>query len=174
MPEPALAERPVEVLRPPVQASALVCASPHSGCLYPQRFVADAALDPASLRRTEDCFVDALFGAAPELGVPLLRARFPRVFLDVNREPFELDPAMFDGALPPFVNTGSPRVAAGLGTIARVVSANREIYRDRLAVDEALTRIRRFYRPYHRALQELIETTRKKFGWCLLIDCPPG
>lgn len=171
LPEPALAERPVEVLRPPVQAAPLVCASPHSGSLYPERFVAAAALDPASLRRTEDSFVDALFGAAPQLGVPLLRALFPRVFLDVNREPFELDPAMFDGALPPFVNAGSPRVAAGLGTIARVVSANREIYRDRLAVDEALTRIRRFYRPYHTALSDLLDETASRFGAVLLLDC---
>ncbi|MDX2104733.1 MAG: N-formylglutamate amidohydrolase [Alphaproteobacteria bacterium] len=159
-----------EVLRPAVQTLPLVIASPHSGNLYPPEFVAASRLDPLALRRSEDSFVDELFGAAPAMGAPLLRALFPRAYVDPNREPWELDPAMFEDALPAFANTRSARVAAGLGTVARVVANGAEIYRGKLSFADARDRIERCYRPYHAALAELIEDTRRQFGWCLLID----
>jgi len=119
----------------------VVFASPHSGTCYSDTFLAQSALDPLTLRRSEDSFVDELFQAAPSFGAPLLRALFPRAYVDANREPFELDPAMFDGALPDYVNTDSPRVSAGLGTIARVVASGAEIYRRKLSFEEAKRRI---------------------------------
>ncbi|MFO1146621.1 MAG: N-formylglutamate amidohydrolase [Rhodospirillales bacterium] len=149
----------------------LVFASPHSGQEYPAEFIRAARLAALSLRRSEDAFVDQLFGAAPRFGAPLLRAHFPRVYIDPNREPFELDPGMFDGPLPDFVNTGSPRVFAGLGTIARVVANGEEIYRDKLTFDEAKQRIETHYFPYHSTLQHLLEKTRRRFGVYLLVDC---
>jgi N-formylglutamate amidohydrolase len=161
----------LEVLQPQSQTVPLVFASPHSGNKYPPEFVAASRLDPVSLRRSEDCFVDQLFRAAPDHGAPLLRALFPRAFIDPNREPFELDPAMFEDALPSYANTSSARVAAGLGTIARVVTNGQEIYRAKLRFAEAADRIGTYYRPYHRALQDLLEATRRRFGCYLLIDC---
>ena len=123
------------------------------------------------LRRSEDSFVEELFAAAPQHGMPLLSATFPRAFCDPNREPWELDPAMFDEALPSWVNTQSARVAAGLGTIARVVASGEAIYRDKLSFAEAERRVQCFWEPYHRALDDLIEATRTKFGACLVIVC---
>lgn len=161
----------IEILRPERQTLPVVFASPHSGNRYPDSFTAASRLDFATLRKSEDSFVDEIFGAAPRYGAPLLKALFPRAYIDPNREPFELDPEMFAEALPSYVNTHSPRVAAGLGTIARVVATGAEIYRDKLSFAEAAERINALYRPYHRALQELIEATRTSFGWCLLIDC---
>ncbi len=149
----------------------LVFASPHSGQDYPRDFVAASRLDPLTLRSSEDAFVDELFAAAPAHGAPLLRARFPRAYVDPNREAFELDPAMFEDPLPPYVNTTSPGVAAGLGTIARVVGRGCEIYRRKLRFADARRRIARCHMPYHRALGELLEDTRRRFGGCLLIDC---
>ena len=105
------------------------------------------------------------------LGAPLMTARFPRAYLDVNREPYELDPRMFDGRLPPFANTRSMRVAGGLGTIPRVVADGQEIYRARLSVDEGLRRIEWLYKPYHRALRQLVHRTARAFGHAVLIDC---
>ena len=70
-----------------------------------------------------------------------MRAHFPRCFVDVNREPYELDPRMFEGRLPSFANTRSMRVAGGLGTVARVVGDAQEIYDQRIPVDDALSRI---------------------------------
>ncbi len=161
----------ISILAPAEQTVPLVLASPHSGADYPPEFVAASRLDPLTLRRSEDAFVDRIFGHAVENGAPLLKAHFPRAYVDPNREAFELDPAMFEGPLPDYVNTTSPRVAAGLGTVARLVTSGEEIYRDKLTFDEVRQRIDRHYLPYHRALKSLVEATVQGFGVCLLIDC---
>lgn len=155
----------------PAAAGPVVCNSPHSGCAYPASFLAQSRLELSALRRSEDTFVDELFGEAPAYGVPLMRAHFPRAFLDVNREPYELDPRMFEGRLPAFANTRSLRVAGGLGTVARVVGDAREIYPKRIPVTEALGRIENFYKPYHRTLRKLVTRAKKNFGFALLLDC---
>lgn len=160
-----------EVVEPARLSSPLVLSSPHSGSLYPRSFLASARLDATALRRSEDAFVDELFAGAAGVGAPLLRAFFPRAYLDLNREPYELDPRMFDGRLPPYVNSRSVRVAGGLGTIARLVGDSQEIYAGRLAVEEGLNRIERLYRPYHAALQSLLDRAHRHFGLAILIDC---
>src|ERR1700719_3567603 len=147
-------------MRPPVsRAVPLVLSSPHSGAEYPSDLLAASRLDPLTLRRSEDSFVDALFAAAPELGAPLLAARFPRAYLDVNREAWELDPAMFADTLPNFVNIRSPRVRMGLGTIARVVASGEEIYARKLRFAEARQRVETLYHPYHHVLRQLVDET---------------
>ncbi len=161
----------VEIVAPAAQALPLVFASPHSGREYPQSFVEQAALDPQTLRRSEDSFVDELFAAVTAQGAPLLRALFPRAYIDPNREPWELDPSMFAEPLPDFVNVRSPRVAAGLGTVPRVVASGAEIYGHRLLFAEAERRVEQLYRPYHAALQRLIDDTLARFGHCVLVDC---
>ncbi|HYM72128.1 MAG TPA: N-formylglutamate amidohydrolase [Stellaceae bacterium] len=162
---------PLDLRRPAARVLPLVVASPHSGSDYPADFVAASRLDPLTLRRSEDAFVDEIFGAAPSLGAPLLAARFPRAYLDVNREAYELDPTMFADALPDWVNVRSPRVRMGLGTIARVVASGEEIYGGKLCFAAAQERVETLYRPYHAALGRLIEETEAAFGFCLLVDC---
>ncbi len=164
-------EQPHEIVWPAAPLLPLVISSPHSGNIYPRRFLQASRLDPMTLRRTEDAHVDALLAPAAALGVPMLRARFPRAYLDVNREPYELDPRMFEGRLPSWVNSRSMRVAGGLGTIARVVGDSQEIYARKLQVDEGLGRIEALYRPYHAALRGLLESALEQFGQALLIDC---
>ncbi len=166
-----LAPPPVEVLLPPVQRAPFVYASPHSGSHYPEDFLASSRLDRLTLRRSEDGYVHEIFGAAPALGAPLLHALFPRVCLDANREPYELDPEMFHDALPAYVNTTSLRVAGGIGTIARIVASGAEIYRGKLGFAEARRRVSSYYLPYHEALKRLIRETRATFGCAVLIDC---
>lgn len=163
--------RPVETIEPARLASPLVFSSPHSGSTYPHRFLAESRLDPLTLRRSEDAYVDELFLPCVGLGAPLLRAHFPRAYLDVNREPFELDPQIFDGPLPDFANTRSLRVAVGLGTIPRVVGDAQPIYRKPLPLAEGFRRIDALYRPYHASLKGLVERARGLFGLAVLVDC---
>lgn len=163
--------RPHEIVWPSRQTLPLVFASPHSGSDYPPEFLASSCLDPISLRQSEDSFVNEIFSCAPEMGAPLIHALFPRAFVDPNREPYELDPAVFKEKLPPYANTRSPRVAAGLGTIARVVASGANIYRDKLSLAEGLDRIRNCYWPYHEALRMLVQQTKEQFGCCVLVDC---
>ena len=162
---------PFVVVEPTTQTMPFVFNAPHSGDVYPASFLAASALDPAALRRSEDAYVDRLFAGIVPLGAPLMRACFPRAYLDANREPYELDPRMFEGRLPAFVNTRSMRVAGGLGTIPRIVADGHDIYRGRIRIEDGLRRIETLYKPYHRALRALLSRTVDLFGHAVLIDC---
>ena len=164
-------ECPIDTVEPVRLSSPLIFSSPHSGSTYPERFLAASRLDPLTLRRSEDAFVDELFLPCVALGAPLLRALFPRAYLDVNCQPYELDPKVFDGRLPEFANTRSLKVAVGLGTIPRVVGDAQPIYRKPISVAEGLGRIEALYRPYHERLRALVERARKQFGCAVLLDC---
>ena len=168
---PAASPAVYDVRAPAIQTAPLVFASPHSGRAYSPAFIAASRLDPLALRRSEDAFIDEIFAAAPDHGAPLIRAHFPRAYVDPNRESHELDPAIFADALPAHVNSRSARVAAGLGTVPRIVASGEEIYRDKLCWSDARRRIETCYVPYHAALGDLVDKTRRRFGVCLLIDC---
>ncbi|MEJ2623516.1 MAG: N-formylglutamate amidohydrolase [Pseudolabrys sp.] len=162
---------PFEIVEPRACTGPVLFNSPHSGSVYPRAFLAVSRLEIATLRRSEDSFVDELMAGVVRQGYPLMHAHFPRCFVDVNREPYELDPRMFEGRLPSFANTRSMRVAGGLGTVARVVGDAQEIYGQRIPVDEALQRIESLYKPYHRTLRRLFSHVHRDFGAAVLIDC---
>jgi N-formylglutamate amidohydrolase len=162
---------PCVVLTPVRQRTPFVISSPHSGRIYPKAFLESSRLDAHALRKSEDCYVDELFGVAGGLGAPMIAARFPRAYIDVNREPYELDPELFSERLPPFANSQSVRVGGGLGTIARIVADGEEIYREPLPLEAALERIERLYFPFHQELSRLIDSTVARFGIAILIDC---
>lgn len=162
---------PFDVRVPHGGRTPFVFCSPHSGRIYPRHFLAASRLDPMTLRRSEDCFVDELFTDAAGRGATLIAARFPRAYLDANREPFELDPELFVEDLPDWANARSVRVAGGLGTIARIVADGEEIYRAPLTLRDALIRIDLLHRPFHEALQQLLEEARQVFGYAILVDC---
>lgn len=162
---------PFSLDRPAVQTVPFVFASPHSGHSYPQSFVSQSRLSLGALRRSEDAFVDDLFGSVLELGAPLIAANFPRAYLDANRAPGEIDAGMFEGALPFAIDTASPRVLAGLGVIPRIVREGAEIYRGKLSPDEARRRLGTLYRPYHAALGALLDETESRFGVAVIVDC---
>jgi len=162
---------PVVISRPERLTTPFIFASPHSGRLYPASFARQSRLDPVTLRKSEDAFVDELFAGVTELGAPLLVARFPRAFVDANRAPGEIDPAMFDAPLTSSIGPRTPRVAAGLGVIPRIVRDGVEIYGARLPVREAAFRLEGFYRPYHTALARLVAEARSAFGIAVVVDC---
>src|SRR3954469_22174210 len=162
---------PFEIIEPEQWRGPVLFNSPHSGRVYPRAFLQSSRLDLSTLRRSEDSFVDALVAGVVKRGYPMMRAHFPRCYVDVNREPYELDPRMFEGRLPSFANTRSMRVAGGLGTVARVVGDAQEIYDSRISVDEAMRRIESLYKPYHRALRRLFTKVHRTFGAAVLVDC---
>ncbi|ABD86351.1 N-formylglutamate amidohydrolase [Rhodopseudomonas palustris] len=160
-----------EIVEPQLWRAPIIFNSPHSGSVYPQDFLIASRIDLAALRRSEDSFMDELIAGLSDRGFPVVRVHFPRSYIDVNREPYELDPRMFAGRLPSFANTRSMRVAGGLGTIPRVVGDGQEIYRERIDVDDALGRIEALYKPYHRALRKLINKAHQRFGAVIVVDC---
>ncbi len=164
---PALPEA-YELRCPLRQTTPVIFSSPHSGRHYSTDFLRAAVLDRQAIRSSEDAFVDRLFDMAPAMGAPLLIARVPRAFIDLNRAADELDPAVIEGiARAPH----NPRVSSGLGVIPRVVAGGRAIYRGKLSLSEAEARIQQYWHPYHIALKRLIDTTLDSFGQSILIDC---
>lgn len=169
-PDAKMAE-PFMLKQPAGQTVPVILTSPHSGRHYPAEFLAASRLNALSIRRSEDSFVEELFAAGPALGIPLLAATFPRAWCDPNREAWELDPDMFEDRLPDYVNSASPRVSVGLGTLARIVATGETIYRRKLRFAEAEQRVLSCWQPFHAALQALIRATVERFGTCLVIDC---
>ena len=167
----ATGAQPFKLFAPSAPAGPLILNSPHSGRNYSADFRAASRLDARTLRLSEDCFVDELFASAPSHGTTLIAGTYPRAYIDVNREPMELDPRMFDDRLPAEANTTSDRVAAGLGTIARVVCSGLPIYDGKLLYAEERARIENIYKPYHTALQSLIDDAQARCGFAILFDC---
>ena len=159
-----------EGCEPGLPVSPLVFASPHSGRYYPADLLAQSVLDGAAIRRSEDAYVDRLIAGGPAFGAVNIHARYARAYIDVNREAYELDQAMFIDELPVFARARSARVAAGLGSIAKVVAEGQEIYRGKLTFEQARGRIDRLHHPYHRALQRLLSEAREAHGAAILID----
>jgi N-formylglutamate amidohydrolase len=162
---------PFSILGVERQRVPIVFNSPHSGRNYPSVFIEASRLSPKALRKSEDAFVDELLSSAPSHGAVLMHAHFPRAYIDINREPYELDPVLFNGRLPDFVNSQSLRAIGGLGTIARIVNDKEEIYSGPLALETAFIRIEQLYKPYHGALADLLRSTREQFGAAFLLDC---
>lgn len=146
----------------------VIFSSPHSGRDYSAAFLAASVLDARLIRSSEDAFVDDLFRAAPDFGAPLIAARAPRAFIDLNRAPDELDAGVIEGVAR---GTHNPRIASGLGVIPRVVAGGRAIYRGKIALAEAEDRLNRHWHPYHAALKALTEQAYQTFGQSIVIDC---
>ena len=144
--------------------------SPHSGHYYPRDFILKSKLDSQQLRLSEDMHIDALLADAPQAGAGLLSATYPRAYVDLNREPYELDASMFSDPLPDYVNKDSTRVLGGLGTIAKIVTERLEIYDRPLVFSEAEQRIEKIYFPFHTCLKQQIETARDFWGKAYLLD----
>ncbi len=157
-----------DLSEPEAVTSAAVFSSPHSGCAYPEELLRASRLDSLQLRASEDAYVDLLFGSAPDFGAPLLAARAPRAFVDLNRAPEELDPAVVSGIRATGLN---PRVAAGLGVIPRIVAEGRPIYHGKISLAEARRRIALWHTPYHLRLEALMTRAADLFGHAVLFDC---
>ncbi len=159
---------PFEIRYPQRRNTAVVFASPHSGRDYPPSLLRRTVLDDTVIRSSEDAFVDELFACAPDHGAPLIRALVPRAYVDLNRSPDELDPALIEGV---HRLAHNPRVASGLGVVPRVVANGREIYAGKISRAEAEHRIETCWRPYHAALRGELQEALRLFGLAILIDC---
>jgi len=156
-----------EIRDPQVLLSPIVFASPHSGRNYSDDFLKSSVLDELTIRSSEDAHVDQLIDFIPKMGAPLLLAKAPRAYVDMNRAADELDPALINDLQ---ILAQNPRITSGLGVIPRVVSNARAIYRGKLSKQDALARIDQYWTPYHKALQRLLARAHARFGYSLLID----
>ncbi|MCL7407031.1 MAG: N-formylglutamate amidohydrolase [Marivivens sp.] len=157
------------VLNEPVtRTTSVVFASPHSGKADLALFGGQVVLDHKTIRSSEDAHVDRLFSKVIDYGAPFLVAQVPRAYVDLNRASDELDPALIEGVRR---NVHNPRVGSGLGVIPRVVAGGRSIYRGKLTLEEAHSRLQTYWYPYHDKLTALLDQSFRLFGESILIDC---
>lgn len=159
-----------EVRRARALKTPLVFASPHSGRIYPDDMMSASRLNARDIRRSEDALVDGLIEGGRVAGAAMVLCRVGRAYVDVNRDPWELDEAMFSDAVPEHARAITARVAAGLGSVPRVVGDGRQIYARKLRFAEAEARIAAVHAPYHAAVEGLLAEARRRFGAAVLID----
>lgn len=157
----------IQITEPRGTPSPVVFSSPHSGRVYPPEFIARSVIEERILRSSEDAYVDLLLTDVPDFGAHLVTTEVPRAFVDFNRAADELDPALIQGAPRSGLN---PRIASGLGVLARVVANGRSIYNGKLTMDEARQRIDRHWIPFHTELGALLARQQQRFGRFLLCD----
>jgi N-formylglutamate deformylase len=155
------------IVEPVSLTSGVVFALPHSGRDYGVSFLNQSILDKISIRSSEDAFLDQLIDGIEKYGAPKIVANAPRAFIDLNRSTDELDPALISGIKN---NIRNPRISSGLGVIPRVVSHGREIYRGKLSLEQAQSRIEYYWKPYHKDLANLLKRAQSIYGQSLLID----
>ena len=159
---------PLIVRGPVAPAFPLVLDSPHSGNAFPADF--DAAVSETELREGEDSYVDELYAAGPEMGVPLLAALWPRTYLDPNRHAGDVDLELIEGSWPgDYRPSGKAKVGKAL--IWRTLEDGRPIYARKLSPDAVSKRIDAFHFPYHEELKKLLNETHSRHGRVYHINC---
>ncbi|GBD44824.1 hypothetical protein HRbin40_02315 [bacterium HR40] len=154
----------------PAQVSLpLLISAPHSGMLLPPEAAAGLALSPEELRELDDGPVHRLFAAAVADGATMLVARLRRVFVDLNRDPLEIDPALVPDLAPSLRPRLSLRVRAGLGVVPSRLGT-RPLWRRPLGSAEVARRLHTVYYPYHRELARILDSLRARFGVAVLLD----
>ena len=156
----------LRIARPDGRAGAVIFAAPHSGRCYPAAWLRDCRLSAAQLRSVEDAYVDQLFAGVTQCGAPLLRARFARSFVDVNRARSDLSLSQRGSSGPE-----SMRARVGLGVVPLAIGADRPIYKAEPTVELISHRLAHYYDAYHAALDELMDAAMSAHGQALLIDC---
>jgi N-formylglutamate deformylase len=135
----------------------LIVSVPHAGTAVPQELA--PLLTPLALELPDtDWHVAQLYDFAPELGASMIVARYTRYLIDLNRPPD--DAALYSAS-------------GQTGLCPTHTFAGEPLYRDgavKLAAAELERRRAQYWQPYHDALQTLLDNTRRRFGYALLLD----
>ena len=162
-------DNPVVVSRPDEKSEIpLILDSPHSGTLYPGDF--QTCLPFAYIRRGEDSYMDDLFRSCVNHGAIFIEAMFPRSYIDPNRHPSDIDPAMVSDTWTGESNP-SEKTDVGKGLIWETMRQDEKIYDRPLPSAEVQHRIDNYYMPYHHALQTEVDRLLQKFGVVYHLDC---
>ena len=159
---------PVDIEQPKTDAIPLVLDSPHSGRDYPDDFV--TLVERESLVRLEDGYVDELIDGAPRLGATVIKALFPRSYIDPNRSETDLDTRMLDGRWP-FPTSPTHKSDLGVGLVFNRSLDGRDFYAEKLTAAAVLHRIENYYRPYHIGLRDTLNSLHRKFGLVWHLNC---
>ena len=151
--------------------SPLLVMTPHSGRNYDKDFLKYICLNIHELRNTEDFFIDRLFSPVRN-NFSFLNATFPRIFVDANRSPLEIDSTMWEeNNLKTLFDSNSSKVLNGIGVFAKYNLFGKVIYSSKLPFSEANRRLLSFYFPYHKKIREIIRKIKSNYNKMLALDC---
>ena len=150
--------------------SFLFLNSSHSGRNYSDFSKYFSILSISDMRKSEDTYMDLLFDNK-KLNINLLTANFPRIFVDLNRSPLELDPSMWHGKFNASIFYKSQKVNSGIGVIPKVCFSGKKVYNNLLLFKEARRRLLNYYFPYHRKFRMLIDFIKKNHNKVIILDC---
>jgi N-formylglutamate amidohydrolase len=154
---------------PPQPLLPVLISAPHSGEWLPPEAEARLCLPPQALRELDDGPVHRLFEGAVAAGATLIVARYRRAFVDLNRDPLEIDPELAPDLAASVRPRLSLRVRAGLGVVPSRLGT-RPLWRTPLGTAEIARRLHLAWFPYHRALTDTLEAMRRRFGIAVLLD----
>lgn len=164
-------EQPFSLWHGTGPAIPILLAVPHAGRDYPPALDAMARTGRSRLEQLEDRYADLLIEGCRSLGVSAIVARRARAWLDLNRDPREVDPVLVAAPMMADHLLDSARVRSGLGLIPRRLPATGELWRRRLSLTELAERIDGTHRPYHEEIASRLAALRQRFGCAVLIDC---
>ena len=150
--------------------SFLLLNIPHSGRNYLNLFKSHSSLSMNELRKSEDAYIDLLL-EHNFLKYNLLKANFPRIFVDLNRSPLELDASMWKGKFNKTFFNRTLKVEAGIGVIPKVCFSGKNIYKDLFFFKEARKRLLNYYFPYHKKIKKIIQEIKLIHNKALVLDC---
>ena len=150
--------------------SFLFLNSSHSGRNYSDFITYFSDLSINDMRKSEDTYIDLLFNNK-QLNINMLTANFPRIFVDLNRSPLELDPSMWHGKFNASIFNRSQKVNSGIGVIPKVCFSGKKVYNNLLLFKEARRRLLNYYFPYHRKFRMLIDYIKKYHNKVIILDC---
>ena len=152
------------------QQSFLFLNSSHSGRNYSDFIKYFSNLSVNDMRKSEDTYIDLIF-ENKLLNINFLTANFPRIFVDLNRSPLELDESMWSGRFNASIFYRSQKVNSGIGVIPKVCFSGKKIYNNLLLFKEARRRLLNYYFPYHRKIRMLIDYIKKNHNKVIILDC---
>lgn len=152
---------PFDVLEPTAAEAPVIVEVPHAGLDVPPPFLEPMAAPARALARDADLYVDALYDDATAEGASMIVARASRYVIDVNRAEADVDGEVVEGA------RGDVLLHHGL--VWRTTSEGEPVLARKLTRAELEERLELVWRPYHRALAQLIARKHERFGVCVVL-----
>ena len=104
-----------------------------------------------------DAFAAEVYGDLHQVGASLVATPYSRLFVDVNRRRNDFE-------------CHGDEIVSGRGVVRTHVLGDRPIFAQPLSPGQIEERLRRFYDPYHTALDMLVDEAAARFGMVVVLD----
>ncbi|WP_083734283.1 N-formylglutamate amidohydrolase [Sphingopyxis sp. KK2] len=160
----------ISVIGPDAGAIPVVVSVAHAGRIYPPELLAAARATRPELERLEDGWSDLIAARAGEAGATVVQALWARAVADCNRGEGQMAPGEVAPALRPQFAAPGRKERAGLGVVPTRLADVGPLWKRPIDRASLAWRLDSLHRPFHDALADALERTRKRHGHAILID----